>query len=202
MYWWLLLLLIPVLILFLPAGLVAGYRHDQWDFFVKVGPVKFRLYPTREKKEKKAAKSGKSKQKSKSADRQLGDFLPIIKTLLSFLSDFRKSVKINDLFIRIVLGGGDPCDLSVQYGYTCAAISNLLPYVNRFLYVKKQKIDVSCDYLADKSTIIGSLDLSLPVGLLLKLVVQYGLRILNQHRSINNQRKGGSAYEPESSSNA
>lgn len=209
MIWVLAVALVILVIIFLPVALTADYNAQGIQLLLNVGIIRFSLYPKREKPETKNAKNkmtsvikSKGFEANQKAGGRLSDFLPILHSLFTFLGELRRHIKIKSLDIRITLAGGDPCDLSVNYGRTWAAIGSLQPHLNRIFKIQKQNIDVGCNYVSDETTVICHVESSISLGRLFALIVRYGLRILKQYFTIKKQSKGGTVYEPETSSNA
>ena len=59
------------------------------------------------------------------------DFLPLVQTALDLLNAFRKKLRINHLYLKLIMASDDPCDLVVNYGKANAAMGNLLPLLER-----------------------------------------------------------------------
>lgn len=202
------------LLAILPLG--VRIRYDAQGPLVKliVGPMKLTVYP-RPKKEKKSPK--KEIAKSASADVQpeepllpdppqpppvpkkekkpsggsLTDFLPFIKLGLDFLGDFRRKLRVNHLYLRLVLASSDPCDLAVNYGKTWTAVGNLMPVLDRWFVIKKRDVEVECDFTASETKVIARMDITMTLGRLLTLVAVYACRGLKEFIQFRNIRKGG-----------
>ena len=202
------------LLAILPLG--VRIRYDAQGPLVKliVGPVKLSVYP-RPKKEKKSPK--KEIAKSASADVQpeepllpdppqpppvpkkekkpsggsLTDFLPFIKLGLDFLGDFRRKLRVNHLYLRLILASSDPCDLAVNYGKTWTAVGNLMPALDRWFVIKKRDVEVECDFTASETKVIARMDITMTLGRLLTLVAVYACRGLKEFIQFRNIRKGG-----------
>ena len=202
------------LLAILPLG--VRIRYDAQGPLVKliVGPVKLTVYP-RPKKEKKSPK--KEIAKSASADVQpeepllpdppqpppvpkkekkpsggsLTDFLPFIKLGLDFLGDFRRKLRVNHLYLRLILASSDPCDLAVNYGKTWTAVGNLMPALDRWFVIKKRDVEVECDFTASETKVIARMDITMTLGRLLTLVAVYACRGLKEFIQFRNIRKGG-----------
>ena len=121
------------------------------------------------------------------------DFLPLVKTALDFLGDFRRKLRVKVLDLKLILGGDDPCDLAVNYGKAWAAVGNLMPQLERFLVIKKRNVEVECDFTASETLVDARLDISITLGRLLALVVRYAIRALKEFLTIKKKRKGGAA---------
>ena len=100
---------------------------------------------------------------------------------------------MNRLEVKLVMAGGDPCDLAMNYGKAWTAIGNLLPRLENVLVIKKRDIDVECDFVASKTTIYVRLDLTITLGRILAIAVVYGFRAIVEFLKIKNKRKGGAS---------
>lgn len=204
---WLIALGILVLLAITPVGVHARYNSDGILLRAIVGPVKITLLP-RKKKEKKRESTEKpvkpkkekvpkqKKKPDKPADNQekggsVTDFLPLLQLVFDFLGEFRRKLRVNRLELKLVLAGGDPCNLAVNYGKAWAAVGNLMPQLERFFVISKRDVEVECDFTAGQTLIIARLDLTITIGRLLSMAVRYGIRAVREYLKIINKRKGG-----------
>ena len=204
---WLIALGILVLLAITPVGVHARYNSDGILLRAIVGPVKITLLP-RKKKEKKRESTEKpvkpkkekvpkqKKKPDKPADNQekggsVTDFLPLLQLVFDFLGEFRRKLRVNRLELKLVLAGGDPCNLAVNYGKAWAAVGNLMPQLERFFVIRKRDVEVECDFTAGQTLIIARLDLTITIGRLLSMAVRYGMRAVREYLKIINKRKGG-----------
>ena len=217
---WLIALGIVVLLAILPLG--ASVKYDADGLLVKLiaGPVKITLFPRpkkpqKEKKPKEPKKTPEKKEnpasavpkepvkeqptaalekpEKKKSGGPVTDFLPLLKVALDLLNDFRRKLRVNRLEVKLVMAGGDPCDLAMNYGKAWAAIGNLMPRLEKVLVIKKRDIDVECDFVASTTTIYARLDLTITLGRILDIAVVYGFRAVVELIKINNKRKGGAS---------
>ena len=49
-----------------------------------------------------------------------------------------------------MLGGGDPCDLAINYGKAWAALGNLWSRLEQFFVIKKRDVEIQCDFEASQ----------------------------------------------------
>ena len=198
---WLIGLGIVVLLAVLPLGVRIRYDCDGIAVTVLAGPVRILVFP-RPKKEKKrkekpkpekkkTAPSEKEPPKKEKAGGSLTDFLPLVKLALELLNCFRRKLRVDNLQLKLVLAGDDPCDLAVNYGRAWAALGNLLPRLERVLVIRKRDLNVECDFTADSTVVTAGLDITITLGRLIALAVVYGLRGLKEFLSISKKRKGG-----------
>jgi len=198
---WLIALGIVVLLAILPLGVSAIYNAEGPLIRIIAGPVKIKVFPLKKKagtekqkkpKEKKKADTATAKaNKPKKSGGSITDFLPLVQVALDFLNEFRKKLRVNRLELKIILGGGDPCDLGINYGKAWTAVGNLMPQLERFLVIKKRDVEVECDFTASETTVIARLDITITLGRILSLAVRYAIRALREFLKINNKRKGG-----------
>ena len=207
MGWWItggIVLLLAVL----PLGVRIRYHAEGLRVKVILGPVKLTVYPLpkKEKKEKKKTtsqekpeeaalpkppKQEKSKEEKQEKGGSLLDFLPLVKLALELLGDFRRKLRVDDLYLRLVLAGGDPCDLAVNYGRAWAALGNLMPQLDRLFAIRKRDVEVECDFASSETLVIARVDVTITLGRLLALVVTYGIRAVKEFLTIQKKRKGG-----------
>ena len=194
----------------LPLGVRIRYNDAGFVLKVIAGPLKITVIPGRKKPKKQKVKQKKQKavQTAESAGSEerppqppkaqpeqkerggsLTRFLPLVKLGLKFLGDFRRKLQLDNLYLRLILAGDDPCDLAVNYGRIWAAVGNLMPQLERLFVIKKRDIQVECDFTATELCVVAHLDITITLGCLLVLALYYGIRILFEFLSI--KRKGG-----------
>lgn len=199
---WLIALGILILLAILPLGVSAIYNEDGPLVRILVGPLRFTVFPQKKKEKKEVKKDQKTKPvKKKKAEVKkkepsskggsLLDFLPLLNVALDFLKGFRKKLRVNVLQMKLILAGGDPCDLGINYGKAWAALGNITPYLDRAFVIRKRDLNVECDFEADKTLIFVRLDLTITLGRLLSLAVVTLVRALVEYIKIMNKRKGG-----------
>ena len=195
---WLIALAVIVLLAILPLGVSAIYDEAGPLIRLIFGPVKLQVFPAKKKSfAPKKAKAKKQKTQSTGAQKKtsnggkLSDFLPIVYTILDFLADFRRKIRVNRLEMKLTMAGDDPCDLAVNYGRAWAALGNLEPQLDRLFIIKKKDLQIQCDFEETDTRIAARLDLTITVGRLLALAMRYGVRVLREFLSIMKLRKGG-----------
>ena len=216
---WLIALGILLAIGMIPVGLRVRYNDAGMRLWVLAGPVRINLYPRpqKEKKEKqeKAPKKEKKPTTGKKASEQkeaktdpaaapekggrLTDFLPLAQMALEFLGDFRRKLRLDNLYFRMILAGEDPYQVAVSYGRCWAAVGNLLPQLDRLFVIQKRDIEVECDFTASETLVIFHLDLTITIGRLLTTTGKFSVRVLKEYLKIRKKRKGGAKYESKAS---
>lgn len=215
---WLIALAVIVVLAILPLGASVIYNEKGPLVRIIAGPVKIKVYPMKKKAPKdkpkeekkqgpdpekeaadaeKKAKQTEEKAKTKQAadpDEKGGsilDFWPFVELVVNFLGDLRRKLRLNHLQLHLTMGGGDPCDLAVNYGRANAGMAALLAQLERLFVIKRRDVHINCDFTADKTTILARLDLTITLGRIIGLVVCYGIRALKTYLSIQKKRKGG-----------
>ncbi len=202
---WVIALGILILLAILPLGARVNYNSEGVVVKVIAGPLKLQVVPAKKKdplapkkekapkpKKKKAAAAPK-KEKPKEKGGSITDFLPLVKIALELLDGFRRKIRINHLFVKLIMAADDPCDLAVNYGKTWAAIGNLWPQLERCFVIKKRNVEAECDFEASETVIIARADITITLGRLLGLVVYHGVRALIAFIKMKNLRKGGAS---------
>ena len=201
---------IVLILAVLPLGVRVRYNSAGLILRVIAGPLKITVFPRKKKPKKQKVKQKKPKEEqnaepSASEDKppqppeaqpeqkekggSIARFLPFIKLGLKFLGDFRRKLRLDNLYVRLILAGDDPCDLAANYGRIWAAVGNLMPQLERLFVIKKRDIQVECDFTASETCVVAHLDITITLGRLLALALVYGVRVLIELLSM--KRKGG-----------
>jgi len=204
-----------ILLAALPLGVRVLYDEDGPLVKLVLGPIKLTVFPRpkkeeKPKKEKKQAPQKEVKQEMKEENLpeppqappepkpakekkggSLTDFLPFVKLAFDFLGDFRRKLRLNELYLRLILASDDPCDLAVNYGRTWTAVGNLIPALERWFVIKKRDVEVECDFTASEVKVIARLEITITLGRLLSLAAVYACRGIKEFMVFRNKRKGG-----------
>jgi len=220
---WLISFGILFLLAVLPLGVRIRYGSSGLLVRLILGPVKLTVFPAPKKNKQGPKKEPKNKgtktpvkktgktpeqarkekplpqppqpppEPEKERGGSLLDFLPLMKTALDLLGDFRRKLRIDDLYLRLILAASDPCDLAVNYGRTWAALGNLMPQLDRLFVIRKRDVEAECDFAASETKVIARVDFTITLGRLLSLLVVYGIRSVKELLIIRKKRKGGAA---------
>ena len=201
---WLIALGILVLLAITPVGVLAAYNSKGVLLRVIAGPVKITILPAKPKEKKpkesapktaqkttKPTKSAAKTEKTQEKGGSVTDFLPLLQIVFDFLGEFRRKLRVNSLELKLIMAGGDPCNLAVNYGKAWAAVGNLMPQLERFLVIKKRDVQVECDFTGSQTLIIARLAITITIGRIISMAVRYGIRALRAYLKIVNKRKGG-----------
>ena len=111
--------------------------------------------------------------------------------VLDFLAAFGRKLRVKNLQLKLILAGGDPSDLAVNYGKGWAALGNLMPLLETAFIIKKRDLEVECDFLADSTTIIAQVDLYITIGRVFALLTVQGVPIVRELLKLMKIVKGG-----------
>ena len=198
----------------LPLGIRVRYGEAGFEARVIAGPVKITLFPRKKRKKKPKttdssektteettkASSEKKRPKTETTGKDepgmqsggsLERFVPWIRLGLDFLGALRRKIRLDNLYLHVVLAGDDPCDLAVNYGRAWAAVGDLLPKLERIFVIRKRDIQVDCDFTAEKITVAARGDMTMTLGRTLCLGTIYGIRALKIFLTM--KREGGAA---------
>ena len=146
--------------------------------------------PEEAKQEASPAKDKKPSEEAKQEEDAPWDFeklKSLLHLIVPFLGDLRRKIRITRLQGYLLLAGGDPCDLAVNYGRAWAALGNLQALLSRAFVIKKQDLQVGCDFAGENTLFYGRADITITLGRLLGLVLRYGWKLLKS----NKIKKGG-----------
>lgn len=203
MGWRIIALGIFLLLAAIPLGASVRYDADGIRVRVIAGFLRFTVIPLPQKKKKppKKAKAAaqsppKPKKSAAQADEEKKggswrDFIPLVRTGLDFLNHFRRKLRVNNLQLKLILAGDDPCDLAVNYGRAWAALGNLLPLLEKAFVIKKRDCEVECDFTADETLVTAQMDVTIRLGRMLSMTVVYGIRVIKDLLVLKKKRKGG-----------
>ena len=201
---WVITLIIFFLFALLPLGFRVVYREGGPRIWVLIGLVNLKIFPLNSRKKKtsvKEKKTSKETAKNTSSSKQsktakggsYKDFLPIVQTIINFLGHFRRKIRVNHLELKILLAGGNPCDLAVNYGKAWIALGNLMPQLERIFVIKNRNLEVECDFSGDKTLVYARADVTITLCRTIHLLTWHGLKVLKQLLQLKKLQKGGAS---------
>lgn len=185
---WLIVLAVLCGLAFFPLGFSAEYRQSDPGVWLLIGPFKFRVYPGKEKPEKKESKTQKSLSPKGGSYR---NFAPVVRAIFDFLGQFRRKIRVRNLQLKLTLAGEDPCDLAVNYGRAWAALGGLIPQLERLFVIKKRDLSVDCDFAGDKTRIYAKVHATITLGRTLHLISRHGIKVMKELLELKKLQKGG-----------
>ena len=165
-----------VLLFCVKIGVELRYEDD-FEVFLRVLGLRFRLLPAKEKKPKKEKPKKEKTEKEEKPEEApkeekpkgenivmrfyheqgfdgtmqfLADVLGALNTMLGDI--FKRSFVLEKLMLRLRVSKRDAAETALAFGKTCAAVYPALGYICMNLTVRQYDADVQADYLADKST--------------------------------------------------
>lgn len=166
---------------------------------VRIGWIRFRIYPAKrkEKKEKKkSAKPSESRKKKKSLPKfRLRDIKDAVKTLWpplkAALERTRKGIRIDPLDLSLILGGEtNPADAAKWYAYLHAGMWTAMPMLEKVIDIPDPHLHVGLDFHKSEAVLEGEVSLKAHIGTLLRAVLGVGIPALRWYLRWKKQQKG------------
>lgn len=182
------ILLVLFLLLLMPVKLKATYNED-FRCVLKIGFVKFSLYPPKPKKKKKKKpkkadeeqKSEETKKESFIKEKGISWLIDLIKKIADLavgaLKDFFRHIIVKKLLLSISIAGSDAADTAVKYGYCCSAVYPAFGIIVGAVKCKKYGVDISPNFEEKaKSAVNMELEARIKILWLLALVIKHGIK--------------------------
>lgn len=195
--WWILgilavLAILLVLLCLMWVGVRVSLTPDSQVVDVKIGLIRFRIYPAKrkEKKEKKqakeaetSAKSGKTEKKKSLPKVKLRDIKDAVRTLWPplkrALERTRKGIRIHPLDLSVTLGGlKDPAETAKLYAYLHAGMWTAMPLLEKVIDIPDPHLHIGMDFSEAETVLEGEAALKAHVGTLLLAALQVGIPAL------------------------
>lgn len=183
--WWIIPVAIAAVIAglaFLPVGLRVIYDKEGLTVKLLIGVIPYKLNLT-EINEKKYERRMKLRQKMEEnpdyepriirPNGTLREFFPLLDLYLQLLFNKKYKLRVKLLELKLTMANDDPFDLAMNYGKAWAIISGLMPQLERFLNIKKRRLDVGCDFLAEETMIYARADLLIPLARLIAALYDF-----------------------------
>lgn len=211
------IILFFVLVLSIPVHLSLTYT-DKVYLSVKYAFIKLNVLPLGSGKEKKPKQKKEEPQEEKPEEEQAEEETPkekkpnpiidmvkangfdgmlqVIQNLGSVFAKFggnlMRSVSFNEIIVYATIGTGDAASTAIKYGETCEKIFPVFGFICNNNKVKKYDIDISPDFLANKTEYEMQLDMQVVIrkiinavfGLIGRLIVKVALKFF-----INSKKK-------------
>jgi len=184
-------LLVILLALWLISLIRIGgrVRYGQAGLFaaVLVGPFKIQIFPVKPrrkpKKEKKPEKKPPQadKHKKEPVEGQPGTLSRLMKLLPvvgQFCGSLKRKIRIDDLELELIWGGGDPAAIALGYGRANAALGMLWPIFDHNFKVKRHSFQIGLDYNKTQPMAELTAAITLTVGQITALGLRYGMKAL------------------------
>ena len=154
----------------------------------KSGPPKkgahFSLWPRKKEARKKsgppkkgAHPAGGGKESRRAALRAGLDYLrALLPVALEAAGQFRRKLRVDQLFLEARVASDDPADAAAAYGYASAALGALWGPLNEAVQIKDGTVRVLPDLEGGTSSLEGRVSLSLTLAQLLRLGLHFGYK--------------------------
>ena len=204
--WWVLavLALLVLAVCLLPVGARAVFTERSVTVTAFVGPIRFRVYPEREKTAKEppeAAKQVRAPRKEREKRtlpplRELREAARLLwPPLRRALERTRRGVCVTPLTLSVTLGGArDPAETAELYGWLHGVVWGGMPVLEQLLVIPDPRIHIGVDFDSTEPRLEGSVGLRARVGTILTVGLGVAipvLRLLSQMEKRNRDRKGG-----------
>lgn len=202
------------ILLTLPLSLRIKYCNGT-NIFAGIGPAKFKVYPSKDKKKDKKKKADVSKktvsvsdsdstetkkrseapQKTPSNDKgselSAGEILEFAKDIIARVANlFSKRAKIRIDTLKVVVSKPDAADTAIQFGICSGIVSGILAFTSAFgkSVIKDKNISVEPDFISGKSRIETDITLSVRVCFVLLMLLKM---LLEDETADNKSTKKG-----------
>ena len=194
----LIILAILVLLAWIPIRCCARYLGaPQVD--LRVGPLRFAIYPGKEKTKKKPKEKAKqlekpkkeqpAKQKKSFTPEALLQYVPLAQTALQTLGRLCRSIAVK-LKLHVTYGAEDPADAALRYGQAWAIIGAVIPVLETAFHIKKRDVQAVFDPDEHGFSLETELTARLFLWQIIAIAVSAGVKLLLQFLKI---RKGGAS---------
>lgn len=166
------------------VGGVAKYSEGGFFAFLRVGPIRFQLYPA--KKKSGAEKKKKEKHPAQGGKAEAGGPLRLFKALAPDLLDavkaLKRKVRIDDISLVLTVAAADPAAAAMAFGGANALIGMIWPLIENNFNVRKRTVKTGVDFESSEPSLYLSASFSLTVGQLVSLGLHHGVKLLKQYR--------------------
>jgi len=140
-------LILIFMIFFLRLGAVVSYGDGDVTAYARVGLIKYRLYPRKERKPRKERPEKKrtAKKQQKKKKKTFLDFNQIMVYIREFSKiplKLLRMIRIDKLALSLEVATDDAADTALTFGRYCAIVSAALPLLENSIRVKKKDIAV------------------------------------------------------------
>lgn len=190
-------LLVILAVLWLISLIRVGgrVRYGKAGLFVTAlaGPFRIQLLPLKphkEKRSKKKKKPKKIKESPKEAETQkeqpqpedrpgtLSRLMKLLPVAAEACGSLKRKIRIDDLELELIWGGGDPAAVALSYGRANAALGILWPIFDHNFKVKRHSFQIGIDYSAAQPAVELQAAVTLTVGQIVTLGLHYGIKAL------------------------
>lgn len=154
------------LLLSMKAGVRLLWKSGTATLKIRVGMFRF-SFSTREKRSDKRSSSTASKaessKKKPSTKKWVSALLSNWREVLEMVARILRTPKLDLLRLHMIVGGRDPEICAMNYGRICGALGAGLPLVQRLFAVKKQDVNVSCEFSRQETDVLAEVEVTVQV---------------------------------------
>ncbi len=200
--------LVLFLIGLIRVGAGVEYSTDGLLVYLRVGRLKFQIFPLKKKpekdekaREKKAPKKRESDQKNEENDQKTpekkGGKLELVKMALPLVGEaagaLKRRIRIDKLFLDLTVGGRDAAAVAQTFGYANAAIGTILPIFQHNFDLKEYRVRTDIDFTAPAPVIYLNAAVSARIGQLVTFAIILGCKALRVYLAYRKQVKARQA---------
>lgn len=193
-------LFIVLAVLFLLSRVRLGgqvkYGQDGLLVKLRLGLLKFTVFPGKKKEPKKKKKEKESDAGAELEKKDEGGTLTLVKALLPVAAqaagELRRKIRVDHITLHLTWRSDDPMKYAMGYGYANGAVGMIWPLLDNNFNIKKRDIQIDALYEPGEPTIRIDGALSLTVGQGLSLALRLGIRFLRvyyQHKGKKSEQK-------------
>ena len=122
--------------------------------------------------------------------------LALLKMGIHAIRRFFRSFTVDLFRLHLIVASPDPYDTAVRYGSICSAVEALPELCGARIRVLRRDIEIGSDFLAEKPTFTGEIDITLQLFRLVHMAVAFAAefivwKIKNRRSSAHEHRKEG-----------
>lgn len=186
-------LVLLVLLCQVRLGVEGSYTPEGGRFALRLGPLRFQLWPrkkpTKKPKQKtqkvKKAKPAKAKKPQKPGlfdNLTAGDIFVLVRDLaqlgIKAASRLRKKLRVDVLELEIIAAASDPDRAVSRYGRVNALVGTLWQPLNQAVHIRDGRIRVNVDFDRPHMALYGQAAITLTIGQSLALGLGLGFELL------------------------
>ena len=161
------------------------YTKTSVGLWLCVGRIQYRLYPKGKKKSdvkpKPPARTPKRAQKEKPFLTPHGMF-QLGKRLFPIIWEgadaFRHKLRVDRLWLNVLVGGPDPADAALQYGQIYTLFGTLWQPVTEAFHVQNGRVQIEMDFDRKTPALYGVVSLSITISQVLWLGARFGPKLI------------------------
>lgn len=203
-FWWVLLCLAVVFALILATRITFAVIYDKPGVhaFVKVGFLRFTVYPKAEKgKEKKKPKKEKQKTEEKAKGGTVSKLKGGLKVIGPILQQVKRRLVIAKLTLHYTAATNDAAKTAFAYAGAHMAVNQIMPMLHGNFKVKQQDVQIKGDFTQAEDSVYLDARIRISVWAALTL----GLFVYKQLKKVGiittKEKKEGTTHEREKTSN-